>query len=124
MKRERELHIMSGSASALENATVIRLDGRHSIKNIKVILTEEVEEYVECIDDSFKILKPGVIYKVVKKQKFGLYVLNPDNYTEFYLLKLETKPSTKEAYEAQFKAKELTVAEIEEKLGYKIKIVK
>ena len=128
MKIERELHIMSGYASALEDSTVIRIDGRHSIKNIKVILKEEVADYYEILNnEGSRLVETGEILKLVEIDEEDIscpYLLELDCGEKLWFKEDAVKPSTKEAFEAQFKAKELTVAEIEEKLGYKIKIVK
>lgn len=87
----------------------------------------EVEEYYEVlVDSSFGAYKAGNILKLSEfdsgKTEYP-YRLTTKDRNSYWFTKNDVKPSTKKEYEAQFKAKKLTVAEIEEKLGYKIKII-
>ena len=86
---------------------------------------QEFTEYVEILVDTLYFNKGGVYevkFMTDNRQDYALSTHSKDDY--WFSKVINTKPSTKEAYEAQFKAKELTVKEIQELLGYEIKIVK
>lgn len=73
-------------------------------------IVEDVPEYVECIKEDVS-LKPGNIYKV-KSQNSWNGILNDIYYIEglvapYYCKNF--KASTKEAYDAQFQTKEMTI---------------
>lgn len=123
MKRERELKII-GSIKGFGDGTGIMLDGDYDYNNLKVILTEEVEEYVEIVESN-PYFNVGSTYRVLGiggGNDFKLQTHSGDDY--WYIDSHKTKPSTKEAYEAQFKVKKVTMTELEEVFGCKVEIVK
>jgi hypothetical protein len=81
---------------------------------------EEVPEYVEIVKncDYFKV---GDIHKVInyfdKNTEYSLRTLGGNDF--WYKQAKSVKPSTKEAYEAQFKSTEMTIEELEELTGLK-----
>ena len=85
---------------------------------------EEVPEYVEIILENTFFNKKD-IHKVKESvhESYKLYTHEENDY--WFLNKTFCKPSTKEAYEAQFKENVLTIEEIEKLTGLKnIKIKK
>lgn len=89
---------------------------------------KEVPEYVELLVDNYGY-KNGDIAKVVEERSSSYVVFAPNRVSDSCFtpnvryLTLYTKPSTKEAYDAQHKAKKMTIKEIQSELGYKIEIV-
>jgi hypothetical protein len=81
---------------------------------------QEVPEYVEVLSDSVPCggCVIGGIYKVESSNELGnLYLTDHSNIGGWYFTKNELKPSTKEAYEAQFKVNEMTIEELEKLTG-------
>mgnify|MGYP003629776416 CR=1 FL=1 len=127
MKRERELDFEKTWIS-LDGKSVIKLNESVDLDNIKVILTEEVDEYVEVLRDMSNLeeFTIGKIYKVAERDGAGgLFLFSHEKGCEgWYFTDDEVKPSTKEAFKAQFKVKKVSIAKLEKKYGCKIEIVK
>lgn len=82
---------------------------------------QEVPEYVEVLINSYSSSNPkGTINKVSRITEGGWFKLKSlDSDYEWNYKADEVKPSTKEAYEAQFKSTEMTIEELEELTGLK-----
>ena len=76
---------------------------------------QEVPEYVEVVEEGF-VDKKGEVYKVEGSDDAG-YDLAYDGRDFIFKYKDRVKPSTKEAYEAQFKVNEMTIEELEKLTG-------
>ena len=105
---KRELKIERSWTNSSGN-TIIVINGPHDIENVKVILTEEVEEYYELLTDgSYIICNAGDILKLVEFDEEDIscpYLLELECGEKLWFREDDVKPSTKEAYENQFKNK-------------------
>tara|TARA_R110000772_G_scaffold67308_3_gene149401 strand:+ start:907 stop:1299 length:393 start_codon:yes stop_codon:yes gene_type:complete len=130
MKRERELKIEHIIKNESTETTRIYLKGDYDYDNLKVILTEEVYEYVEVLRTDYpSVVKVGEVCKIdteISGLKGGANLKCKINgfHDTLYFRCEEYQPSTKEAYDAQFKVKKVSIAKLEKKYGCKIEIVK
>lgn len=82
--------------------------------NGKALKSKSIPEYVECIKDAYGMTK-GTIYKV-NSDKYIVGTTIQTHYSTLYVI-----PSTKEAYEAQFKKEEVKEMKFEVGKWYKYK---
>jgi len=109
MKRESELEFECYAASGW---TKLNVKGSHEPENIKVILTEEVDEYVEINDGVYASSQIGLI---TESNNVSFKVKLKDYHSWWF--KEDTNPSTKEAFDAQFKVKKMTDLEKYERVN-------